>query len=130
MPHYTQEQIEMANNADLVKFLNQHAEHLKRCGTQYLWEKHQVWIRENRWYTHYDSVGGYAIGFVMKYYAFSFQDAVAELADNREKLFAMKQENKKLSTEYSVEKHIRKLCQIYREQDRGCNRNETGHTSA
>lgn len=83
MPHYTQEQIEMANNADLVKFLNHHGEHLKRCGAQYLWEKHQVWIRENRWYTHYDSVGGYAIGFVMKYYAFSFQDAVAELLGNR-----------------------------------------------
>ena len=82
MPHYTKEQIEMANNTDLVKFLNQHGEHLKRCGAQYLWEKHQVWIRENQWYTHYDSVGGYAIGFVMKYYAFSFQDAVAELLGN------------------------------------------------
>ena len=25
--------------------------------------------RDNRWYTHYDAVGGYAIGFVMKYYS-------------------------------------------------------------
>lgn len=79
MSHYTQEQIETANRTDLVDFLNIHGEKLKRCGAQYLWEKHQVWIRGNRWYTHYDSIGGYAIGFVMKYYAFGFQNAVAEL---------------------------------------------------
>lgn len=79
MPHYTQDQIETANQVDLVEFLRSHGEKLKRCGAQHLWEKHQVWIRGNRWYTHYDSVGGYAIGFVMKYFSFGFQDAVAEL---------------------------------------------------
>lgn len=79
MDHYTKEQIEAANNADLVNYLNSHGEQLKRCGSQYLWEKHQVWIRGNRWYTHYDSQGGYPIGFVMKYYALGFRDAVAQL---------------------------------------------------
>ena len=79
MLHYTQEQLETANQTDLADFLNNHGEKLKRCGAQYLWEKHQVWIRGNRWYTHYDSVGGYAISFVMKYYALGFQAAVAEL---------------------------------------------------
>ena len=79
MPHYTQDQIEAANQVDLVDFLNSHGEKLNRCGAQHLWEKHQVWIRGNRWYTHYDSVGGYAIDFVMKYFSFGFQDAVAEL---------------------------------------------------
>ena len=79
MSHYTQEEIEVANNTDLANFLIAHGEKLKRCGAQYLWERHQVWIRGNRWYTHYDSVGGYPIGFVMKYYAYGFQDAVAEL---------------------------------------------------
>ena len=69
MPHYTQDQIEAANPVDLVDFLNSHGEKLKRCGAQHLWEKHQVWIRENRWYTHYDSEGGYSIGFVMKYFS-------------------------------------------------------------
>lgn len=58
MPHYTQDQIEAANQVDLVDFLHSHGEKLKRCGAQHLWEKHQVWIRGNRWYTHYDSVGG------------------------------------------------------------------------
>ena len=79
MPHYTQDQIEAANQVDLVDFLKSHGEKLKRCGAQHLWEKHQVWIRGNRWYTHYDSEGGYPIGFVMKYFTFGFQDAVAEL---------------------------------------------------
>lgn len=79
MPHYTEQQIEAANSVSLVSFLNAHGEKLKRFGTQYLWEKHQVWVTDNRWYTHYDAVGGYTISFVMKYYGMGFQDAVAEL---------------------------------------------------
>ena len=79
MPHYTEQQIEVANNKSLVAFLNSHGEQLKKFGAQHLWEKHQVWIRDNRWYTHYDAAGGYAISFVMKYYAMDFQNAVAEL---------------------------------------------------
>lgn len=79
MPHYTKQQIEAANNTSLVAFLNSHGEKLKKVGFQYLWEKHQVWINNNRWYTHYDAVGGYAIGFVMKYYSMGYQDAIAEL---------------------------------------------------
>ena len=38
-----------------------------------------MWVTDNRWYTHYDAVGGYTISFVMKYYGMGFQDAVAEL---------------------------------------------------
>lgn len=79
MPHYTEQQIEAANSTSLVAFLYSHGEQLKKFGAQHLWEKHQVWINGNRWYTHYDAVGGYAISFVMKYYAMGFQDAVAEL---------------------------------------------------
>jgi len=79
MPHYSDQQIETANNTSLVAFLNSHGEQLKKFGVQYLWEKHQVWIRDNRWYTHYEAVGGYSISFVMKYYFMGFQDAVAEL---------------------------------------------------
>lgn len=79
MPHYTDQQIEAANNTSLVAFLISHGERLKKFGAQHLWEKHQVWIRDNRWYTHYDAAGGYAISFVMKYYAMDFQSAVSEL---------------------------------------------------
>jgi len=67
MPHYTEQQIEAANNTSLVAFLYSHGEQLKKFGAQHLWEKHQVWIHGNRWYTHYDAAGGYAISFVMKW---------------------------------------------------------------
>ena len=79
MPHYTQEQIEKANRTDLVFFLQSHGEQVKRSGSSYLWEKHQVWVRDHRWYSHYDSAGGYPIGFVMRYFGMGFQDAIAEL---------------------------------------------------
>lgn len=82
MPHYSEQQIEAANSTSLVAFLQSHGEQLKKFGLQYLWEKHQVWIRDNRWYTHYEAEGGYAITFVMKYYAMGFQDAIAELIGN------------------------------------------------
>ena len=82
MSHYTQEQIEKANRTDLVFFLQTHGEQTKRVGSSYLWEKHQVWIRDYRWYSHYDSAGGYPIGFLMKYFGMGYQDAVAELLRN------------------------------------------------
>ena len=82
MPHYTQEQIEKANRMDLVFFLESHGEHVKRKGASNLWEKHQVWIRDYRWYSHYDSAGGFAIGFVMKYFGMGYLDAIAELLGN------------------------------------------------
>ena len=79
MPHYNDTQIQAANQVDLAAFLFAHGEVLKKRGKQLLWEKHQVWIDGCRWYTHYDSKGGYAVGFVMRYFGLSFQDAVKEL---------------------------------------------------
>ncbi len=79
MPHYTDKQIQAANHCDLAAFLYAHGEILKKRGKQMLWEKHQVWIDGCRWYTHYESKGGYAVKFVMWYYALSFQDAIREL---------------------------------------------------
>ena len=79
MPHYTEQRIKAADEKSLVAFLNAHGESLKKHGDQYLWEKHQVWIKGNLWYTHYEANGGSAISFVMKYYALDFQGAVAEL---------------------------------------------------
>lgn len=94
MPHYTQEQIEKANRTDLVFFLHTHGEQVKRKGASCLWEKHQVWIRDHRWYSHYDSAGGFPIGFVRKYFGLGFQDAIAELLGSTqcEPLFPRKKE--------------------------------------
>ena len=79
MPHLSQEQIESANRVDLADFLLSHGERLKNMGSQRLWEKHQVWVDGYRWYSHYDSKGGYAVSFGMRYFDMDFQSAVREL---------------------------------------------------
>lgn len=79
MPHYTESQISAANHADLAAFLISRGEKLSHRGNQYLWEKNQVWIHGHEWYSHYESKGGHAVSFVMRYFGLSFQNAVEEL---------------------------------------------------
>ena len=79
MPHYTESQISAANHVDLAAFLISRGEKLSRRGNQYLWDKNQVWIHGHEWYSHYESKGGHAVSFVMRYFELSFQNAVEEL---------------------------------------------------
>lgn len=79
MPHYTESQISAANHVDLAAFLMSRGEKLSHRGNQYLWEKNQVWIHGHEWYSHYESKGGHAVSFVMRYFGLSFQNAVEEL---------------------------------------------------
>ena len=79
MPHYTESQISAANHIDLADFLMSRGEKLTRKGNQYLWEKNQVWIHGHEWYSHYESKGGHAVSFIMRYFGLSFQNAVEEL---------------------------------------------------
>ena len=79
MPHYTESQISAANHVDLAAFLMSRGEKLSRHGNQYIWEKNQVWIHGHEWYSHYESKGGYAVSFVMRYFGLPFQNAVEEL---------------------------------------------------
>ena len=79
MPHYTESQISAANHVDLAAYLLSRGEKLSRHGNQYLWEKNQVWIHGHEWYSHYESKGGHAVIFVMRYFGLSFQNAVEEL---------------------------------------------------
>ena len=81
MPHYTESQISAANHVDLAAFLISRGEKLSRRGNQYLWDKNQVWIHGHEWYSHYESKGGHAVSFVMRYFGLSFQNAVEELID-------------------------------------------------
>ena len=79
MPHYTESQISAANHVDLAAYLLSRGEKLSHRGNQYLWEKNQVWIHGHEWYSHYESKGGHAVSFVMRYFGLSFQNAVEEL---------------------------------------------------
>lgn len=77
--HYTKEQIDEANGKSIAEFLECRGESLKRVGSEWLWEKNQIWIRGSEWYTHYDQRGGHSIRFVMEYFNLTFPDAIAEL---------------------------------------------------
>ena len=83
--YYTQEQIDRANQADLVSFLQSQGEQLTRAGNEYRWKRHDsLTVRGNKWYRHSQSKGGAPIDFVMEFFGKSFTEAV-ETADRRKR---------------------------------------------
>lgn len=77
---YTQEQIDRANQVDLVSFLQGQGEQLVRSGKEYRWKKHDsVTVHRNRWFRFSRSKGGYPIDFVMEFWGLTFPDAVEML---------------------------------------------------
>ena len=75
--YYTQEQIDRANQTDLVSFLKSQGEDLTRAGNEYRWKRHDsLTVRGNKWYRHSQSKGGGPIDFVMEFYGRSFTEAV------------------------------------------------------
>ena len=82
--YYTQEQIDWANQADLVLFLQSQGEQLERAGQEYRWKRHDsltVW--GNKWYRHSQSKGGGPVDFVMEFFGRSFTEAVELLAGEK-----------------------------------------------
>ena len=58
--YYTQEQIDRANQADLVSFLQSQGEQLTRAGNEYRWKRHDsLTVRGNKWYRHSQSTVSY-----------------------------------------------------------------------
>lgn len=75
-----QEQIDQANQTDLVSFLQSHGEELRQEGNNYRWKKHDsVMISGNRWIRNSTKTGGYPIQFVETFFDLAFPDAVALL---------------------------------------------------
>ena len=82
--YYTQEQIDRANAADLVSFLQGQGEQLIRAGNEYRWKRHDsLTVRGNKWYRHSQSKGGTPIDFVMEFYGKSFTEAVEMLTGEK-----------------------------------------------
>ena len=82
--YYTQEQIDRANQADLVLFLQSQGEPLERAGQEYRWKRHDsLTVRGNKWYRHSQSKGGAPIDFVMEFYGKSFTEAVEMLTGEK-----------------------------------------------
>ena len=82
--YYTQEQIDRANQADLVSFLQGLGEQLTRAGQEYRWKRHDsLTIRGNKWYRHSQSKGGGPVDFVMEFFGKSFTEAVELLTGEK-----------------------------------------------
>ena len=82
--YYTQEQIDRANQANLVSFLQGQGEQLTRAGQEYRWKRHDsLTIRGNKWYRHSQSKGGAPIDFVMEFFGKSFTEAVELLTGEK-----------------------------------------------
>lgn len=77
MAHYTQQQIDRANETDLAAFLRSQGEELTRSGREYRLKAHDsLTIRGNKWFWHSRGKGGYPVDFVMEVYGKSFREAV------------------------------------------------------
>ena len=82
--YYTQEQIDHANQADIVSFLQSQGEQLTRTGNEYRWKRHDsLTVRGNKWYRHSQSKGGAPIDFVMEFFGKSFTEAVEMLTGEK-----------------------------------------------
>lgn len=78
--HFTDEQKYRANHVDLVDFLQRQGEQLVRSGRDMrLKSDHSITVRGNEWFDHADNSGGYAIGFVRRFYNLDFPEAVTML---------------------------------------------------
>ena len=82
--YYTQEQIDHANQADIVSFLQSQGEQLTRAGNEYRWKRHDsLTVRGNKWYRHSQSKGGAPVDFVMEFFGKSFTEAVELLTGEK-----------------------------------------------
>ncbi|MBO4355803.1 MAG: AAA family ATPase [Clostridia bacterium] len=82
--NYTQAQIDLANETDLAEFLQSRGEEVVRSGKEYRWKAHDsVTINNNQWFRHSENVGGYPVDFVMKFYGYSFSEAVEILLNQK-----------------------------------------------
>ena len=74
---YTQEQIDRANQVNLEQFLRSQGEQVIKSGNEYRWKKHDsLTNKENKWFRHSQSKGGYPVEFVMEFFGKTFPEAV------------------------------------------------------
>ena len=82
--YYTQEQIDRANQADLVSFLQGRGEQLTRAGQEYRWKRHDsLTVRGNKWYRHSQSKGGGPVDCLLEFFGKSFTEAVELLTGEK-----------------------------------------------
>ena len=79
--HFSEQEKQMANEADIVSYLHSIGESTERHGREHWWESPsgKVSIRGSDWYSQYERVGGGAVGFLQKFYGMKYPDAVRTL---------------------------------------------------
>lgn len=93
---FTEEQKRRARETDLVSLLERHGLQVNKAGAQYIWkDKDQVVsIKNNLWFNHYEQTGGNTVGFVMKYFALSYPEALKFILDEEVQTITAKPECK------------------------------------
>lgn len=80
MQKYTQEQIDRANETELVPFLMGLGERFKKSGKEFRWMTHDsVTVNGNQWFRFSNHTGGGPVDFLMEFYGKSFPEAVEML---------------------------------------------------
>lgn len=80
MKQYTKEQIDKANETELVPFLMNLGERFKKSGKEFRWTTHDsVTINRNQWFRFSNNTGGGPVDFLMEFYGKSFPEAVEML---------------------------------------------------
>lgn len=87
MQKYTQEQIDRADETELVPFLMGLGERFKKSGKEFRWMTHDsVTVNGNQWFRFSNHTGGGPVDFLMEFYGKSFPEAVemllGELGEN------------------------------------------------
>ena len=79
--HFSEQEKELAKQADIVRFLQTHGEQVKRTGKEFAWDSPagKVTIRENQWYSQYEQTGGGAVKFLRKFFGMTYPEAVRSL---------------------------------------------------
>ncbi len=100
--YFTKEQKERARNTDLVQFLRNQGEKLKRSGSEYEWRdgSEKVTVRGNVWFNQYEQKGGDAIDFIRRYYNKDYPEAVA---------FLLNQDGSQIIHSFSAERKPKEL---------------------
>ena len=79
--HFSEQEKELAKQADIVRFLQVHGEQVKRTGKEFAWDSPagKVTIRENQWYSQYEQTGGGAVKFLREFFGMTYPEAVRSL---------------------------------------------------
>ena len=84
--HFSEQDKQTANNADIASYLQTRGEAVKRSGREYVWESPsgKVSVSGNQWYSQYEQTGGNSISFVRKFFGKTYPEAVRELLGKAE----------------------------------------------